>query len=185
MPCSLFALFLICAVLVALALFRLPLPCSVCPCPVPFALALFRLPLPCSVCGRCPDAGDTYRVSSPGIEAFGEGRPVIWGRSGLFLGKVGFWRRYLPHRNLIRTPSVALSAGKVPCLFSNLPQISRGPSPNLPGTFPKSPRDLPQISRGPSPNLPGTFPKSPPDRPQKTQIIPAVFREIAIFAKSH
>ena len=86
--------------------------------------------------------------------------------SGLFLGKVGFWRRYLPHRNLIRTPSVVLSAGKVPCLFSNLSQISQGPSPNLPGTFPKSPGDLSQISRGPSPNLPGTFPKSPWDLPQ-------------------
>ena len=70
--------------------------------------------------------------------SFGEGSSPFWGRSGLFPGKVGFWGQDLPHLNPIRTPSVALPVGKVPCLFSYLPQIPRGPSPNIPRTFPKS-----------------------------------------------
>ena len=61
---------------------------------------------------------------------------IARGRSGPFLGKVGFCAGDLPHENPITVPLAHDSPGKVQPLFSNLPQNQPVPSPKMGPTFP-------------------------------------------------
>ena len=79
--------------------------------------------------GRSGAVWGRSRPFSGKVGPVGEGPPWFWERSRPFSGKVGFWGPDLPHPYWVSWCPGALSPGKVPPLFSNLPQICARPSP--------------------------------------------------------